>query len=110
MKLTEERIHALLEAVPQSERGPDGMPTEIAIRAIAERIADQASPDELREAAVQRIVRLAEIHFEMQVKMGAAERFRDAETGEVRYRKLRDTTAAEETEIDAALDEALAKA
>jgi hypothetical protein len=55
----------------------------------------------VREVAKEQIVRMAEVFFELMVKMGAAER-----VGEGRYRKLREPTAAEHAELDAALNQA----
>jgi ferritin-like metal-binding protein YciE len=95
----QERLEAALTAIPQSDRSPDGMPTEEAIRATAEKLLQTCSPDELRDAAVRGIEDMAETYFELLVKMGAAER-----VGNGQYRKLRDTTAQEETEIEAAME------
>jgi hypothetical protein len=97
-RLYEERVHALVDAVPASDRGPDGRPTMEACRAIVEKLVAESSPEELQEAAEEEVLAMVNVYFDLSVKMGACERI-----DEDRVRKLRDHTPVEKAELELAL-------
>jgi hypothetical protein len=85
-------LYAFLQSI--ADHLPDGIPTAEEL----DRIVDALSPVSAEQLEIEHLVMIG---FDQMVRIGAAARFRDA-SGMFRYQMLREKTAADDAEVDAA--------